>query len=246
MALLVAAHRGASDTLPENTVVAVADAIELGCDYVEFDVRATGDGRLVLMHDERLERTTDGAGRLADKSLHQVRELDAGAWMGEAHRGRKVPTLNETLAVLRGTGRFIVDFKETRADLREELVLSLRADDVLDKAYVSSPSALVLEELARSAPDLQLAVPLRLVFSGAEPVALERLKPRMFLARAADVSEEAAAAARSSGVPLLVTLPRDLDAPASLSLAARLERLGASGVLTARARIFLQKGLRIL
>lgn len=246
MALIIAAHRGASDNLPENTITAIAAAIELGCDYVEFDVRATSDQRLVLLHDERLERTTDGAGRLAEIELRNLRELDAGAWLDEAHRGRKVPTLNETLAVVRGTARFIVDFKETREELVQELVWSLRADDVLDKAVVASPSAQVLTDLAKKHPDIALAVPLRLAFSGPEPVALDRLKPRLLLCRAADATPEALAAARGAGVPVLVTLPRELDAAACIALARKLEAAGAAGVMTRRARAFLQTGLRVM
>jgi glycerophosphoryl diester phosphodiesterase len=213
---------------------------------VEFDVRATQDERLVLMHDERLERTTDGSGRLAETTLRDLRELDAGSWLGEAHRGRKVPTLNETLAVVRGTARFIVDFKETRPALVEELVLSLRADDVLDKAVVASPSALVLSELAEKQPSIALAVPLRLAFSGSDPVALGRLKPRLLLARQADATPEALAAAKQASVPVLVTLPRDLDAAATLAAARQLEARGADGIMTQRPRVFLQTGLRML
>jgi glycerophosphoryl diester phosphodiesterase len=226
--------------------VALAAAIELGCDLIEFDVRATADARLVLMHDERLERTTDGSGRLAEVPLRHLRELDAGAWMGEEHRGRKVPTLNETLASIKGTARFIVDFKETRLELVEELVLSLKADDMLDKAIVASPSALVLQELARTQPAISLAAPLRLVFSGPEPVALARLKPKFLLARAADATPAALGAASGAGVPVLVTLPRDLGASESVALARTLEANGAAGVVTCRARAFLQTGLRML
>lgn len=226
--------------------MALAAAIELGCDMIEFDVRATSDGRLVLMHDERLERTTDGAGRLAEIKLRDLRELDAGAWLGEEHRGRKVPTLNETLASIKGTARFILDFKETRPELVDELVLSLKADDMLDKAIVASPSALVLRELARGHPEISLAVPLRLVFSGPEPVALDRLKAKFLLARAADATPAALAGAKAAGVPTIVTLPRELSATDSVPLARTLEARGASGVMTCRARAFLQTGLRML
>jgi glycerophosphoryl diester phosphodiesterase len=244
--MLLAAHRGASDALPENTIVALAAAVELGADYLEFDVRATREGRLVLLHDERLERTTDGAGRVDEKTLHELRALDAGAWLAEAHRGRKIPTLNETLAVVKETAKFIVDFKEARADLVEELVLSLRADDVLSKALITSPHAATLESLARDNPDIALAVPFRLAFSGSSPVAVDRLKPKLLLARSRDVDAGMAAAAHAAGIKLLATLPRELDPAATLAEASRLEGLGVDGVMTSRVRLFLQKGLRIM
>jgi len=246
LARLIAAHRGASDSLPENTISALAAAVELGCDFVEFDVRATKDARLVLMHDATLDRTTDGHGPLAGKTLHEMRSLDAGAWLAEAHAGRKVPTLNETLAVLRETARFIVDFKETAPSLIEELVLSLRADDVLAKALVTAPHSEVLETLASRYPDVALAVPFAFAFPAAQPSAIDRFKPKLLLCRAADATNEAAAAARAAGIPLLATVPRDLDPDATRAQADELESRGVSGVLTARARMFLASGLRML
>jgi glycerophosphoryl diester phosphodiesterase len=246
MSPFIAAHRGASDNLPENTIVAIAAAVDLGVEYVEFDVRATRDQRLVLLHDERLERTTNGAGRVSEITLHKLRDLDAGGWMDEAHSGRKVPTLNEILAVVRGTARFIVDFKESTPELVQELALSLRADDVLDKALVTSPNAAALETLAAVYPDVPLAAPYKLVFSGSEPVALARVKPRLILARAADATPEAAAAVHAAGLKLLATIPRELDPTSTRALASRLEAAGVDGVMTARARMFLQTGLKTL
>ncbi len=246
MARRVAAHRGASDTLPENTIVALADAVELGCDFVEFDVRATLDGRLVLLHDATLDRTTDGHGPVAARTLHELRSLDAGAWLAPAHSGRKVPTLNETLAVLRDTAAFIVDFKETAPSLIEELALSLRADGVLGKALVTAPHAVTLETLASTYPDVRLAAPFPLAFPAHEPPRLLRLKPELLLARAADATAKAADAAHNAGLELIATIPRALDATAALALAMSLEGRGVDGVMTARARSFLASGLRMV
>lgn len=245
MARRIAAHRGASDTLPENTIVALADAVELGCDFVEFDVRATKDGRLVLLHDPTLDRTTDGRGPVALKTLHELRGLDAGAWLSPAHRGRKVPTLNETLAVLRDTAAFIIDFKESAPVLIEELVLSLRADAVLGKALVTSPHAATLETLASGYPDVRLACPFALAFPPGRPPLVEALSPRLLLARAADATPEAVAEAHGAGLEFFATLPRDLSADEARALAKSLEERGADGVMTARARSFLASGLRM-
>jgi glycerophosphoryl diester phosphodiesterase len=67
---------------------------------VEFDAKLSGDGQIVLFHDETLERTTNGAGRVADMSLKDLRALDAGAWFGEPFRGERIPTLSEALVAL--------------------------------------------------------------------------------------------------------------------------------------------------
>lgn len=95
---LVLAHRGASAYAPENTLAAFDLALVMGARALETDVRATSDGHLVLLHDEGVDRTTDGAGRVAELSLAQVEALDAGQWRGLQWRGERVPTLAALLA----------------------------------------------------------------------------------------------------------------------------------------------------
>ena len=95
----VIGHRGAAAAAPENTLASLRRAKELGAAWVEFDVKLTRDGVPVLIHDDRLERTTDGAGRVADTSFAALRRLDAGGWFGPAFRGEQVPTLDEALAL---------------------------------------------------------------------------------------------------------------------------------------------------
>jgi len=97
---LIIAHRGASGTCPENTLVAFARAAALGAHMVELDAQLTRDGEVVVMHDWTLERTTDGAGRVCERPLGEIRRLDAGAWFGPAFRGTRVPTLAEVLAAV--------------------------------------------------------------------------------------------------------------------------------------------------
>ena len=74
-------------------------AIDLGADGIEFDVQATIDGGLVVVHDLSLERTTNGHGSVFAATLEEVRSLDAGAWFGNEHAGEKVPTLSEVLTL---------------------------------------------------------------------------------------------------------------------------------------------------
>lgn len=108
----VIAHRGASRSAPENTLAAIAAAFDLGVDMVEVDVRLTRDGVPVLMHDETVERTTDGEGRVADLDLAELRALDAGSWMDDRFEGERVPTLVEALALARSRGgRLLLDPK---------------------------------------------------------------------------------------------------------------------------------------
>jgi len=95
--VLVIAHRGFSGQYPENTMVAFQKAIELGCDMIELDVNFSKDKELVVIHDDKLDRTTNGKGRVYDYSLKEIRNLDAGSWYGGYFSGEKVPTLKEVL-----------------------------------------------------------------------------------------------------------------------------------------------------
>ena len=96
----IAAHRGENGVFPENTVIGFQEAVRLGAAQVELDVCQTKDGYLVIMHDETVDRTTDGRGKVADLMFEEIRKLDAGIKKGERFAGTKVPTLEEVLDCL--------------------------------------------------------------------------------------------------------------------------------------------------
>jgi len=97
--VVVVAHRGYSHAAPENTVAA-CNAARGYADMVEFDVRSAQDGWLVLMHDATVDRTTDGAGAVADMTLAALRRLDAGSWFSAEFAGQRVPTLEEAILAI--------------------------------------------------------------------------------------------------------------------------------------------------
>jgi glycerophosphoryl diester phosphodiesterase len=94
------AHRGAMATYPENTLPAFREAVRLGVAMIEMDARLTADSQLVILHDQTVDRTTDGTGRLGDLTLAEVKRLDAGSWKSPAFAGTRIPTLEEALAVI--------------------------------------------------------------------------------------------------------------------------------------------------
>jgi glycerophosphoryl diester phosphodiesterase len=96
----VIGHRGAAECAPENTLAGLRKAKELDCYWVEFDVRLTADNQLILLHDEGLERTTDGWGKAALMPLERIQHYDAGYWFDDDYRGERVPTLVEAIGVL--------------------------------------------------------------------------------------------------------------------------------------------------
>ena len=110
----IIAHRGYSARAPENTLAAVQKAIEAGADAVEWDVHVAACGTTVVIHDETLERTTDGSGAVRARTLEQLRGLDAGRWFGSAFAGERIPTLAEALEHTRERVRRV--YTEIKAD----------------------------------------------------------------------------------------------------------------------------------
>ena len=96
----ICAHRGAMETHPENTIPAFQEAIRLGAHMIEFDVRLSKDGHLVIIHDSSIDRTTNGTGKVNSKSLEELKELDCGNWKSEKFKGTKIPTLEEVLNIM--------------------------------------------------------------------------------------------------------------------------------------------------
>jgi len=101
----VIAHRGASGIAPENTLAAFRKAVELGAGFIETDLQLSRDARLVALHDDTLERTTNGSGPVSSKALEELRRLDAGSWFrASGHEadprfaGERIPTIEEILA----------------------------------------------------------------------------------------------------------------------------------------------------
>ena len=85
---------------PKVTELVVREAVSLGAHMIEFDVRMTKDGHLVIMHDKTVDRTTNGKGLVRELTLKQIKELDAGSWKSEKFKGERVPLLSEALAVI--------------------------------------------------------------------------------------------------------------------------------------------------
>ena len=111
---LIIGHKGNSGIAPENTLVAIAEAFNVGADVVEVDVHLTADGVPVLMHDSTVDRTTNGTGILSQMTLEQIKALDAGSWKGPAYAGERVPTLAEAIQQVSGRGILYLDWKFPR------------------------------------------------------------------------------------------------------------------------------------
>lgn len=139
---MIIAHRGASGTAPENTLAAFRMAIDLDADWLELDVCASRDGEVVVIHDDTLERTTDGKGRACDFTLAQLKHLDAGRWFHRRFTGEQIPTLREVLSLAKARGVGLLIEMKTGSHLGhgfEEKVTSLLAGaGLLHRSFVMS------------------------------------------------------------------------------------------------------------
>ena len=113
-------HRGVAGHAPENTLASIRETATMGLAWVEFDVMMTKDGELVLIHDETLDRTTDGRGRVPEMPLAALKQLDAGAWFDTRFKGERIPTLAETADLLVELGLSAnIEVKPARGYARE-------------------------------------------------------------------------------------------------------------------------------
>ncbi len=154
---LVFGHRGASASAPENTLPAFQAAIEQGADGVELDVQLSADGVPVVIHDDTVDRTTDGHGRVTGLSLAELRALDAGRFRGNAFAGTRIPTLDEVFELARGHLLVNVELKidDTRdAGLEKRVVETIARHAMRDQVIVSSFNPVSLWRLRRLDPAL--------------------------------------------------------------------------------------------
>ncbi len=140
--VLLVAHRGASFYEPENTLKSINLAFKMKCDYVEVDVRETKDGELVVIHDEKVDRTTNGRGLVKQLTLKEIKRLDAGG-------GEEIPTLQEVLGLAeKRRGKLIIELKEE--GIEEKTVGMLRKQGFIEDAIIVSfyhPSVKKVKEL---------------------------------------------------------------------------------------------------
>ena len=149
----IIAHRGGYALFPENTCAAFRTCEGLA-DRIEFDVRVSADGELVVIHDETVDRTTDGSGAVGDLTLAQLKTLDAGVKFSRAFAGERIPTLAEALRALPPGVPALVDVKTGSA---KAVVDALRSANALSNAVIACGGLDLLQDIRRLDPDVELA-----------------------------------------------------------------------------------------
>lgn len=115
---LIIAHRGASGSAPENTLLSIDKALEIGVDYIEIDVHLSKDGSVMVIHDHSIDRTTNGHGEIADMTREEIQQYDAGSWWYEKNglppQVTHIPTLQEVLEHINGKCKLMIELKKGR------------------------------------------------------------------------------------------------------------------------------------
>jgi len=151
---VVIAHRGASAVAPENTMAAFRAAFDSGAAWVETDVQPTADGGLVLIHDDEVDRTTDGTGRVRELVTSTLTGLDAGSWFGSPFAGTPIPTLNDLLAELTEGRRLLLEIKgDHTPDQVAGIVAAIQAAGVDRRVLLQSFEVPVLRRLRAIVPE---------------------------------------------------------------------------------------------
>jgi glycerophosphoryl diester phosphodiesterase len=170
--MLVIAHRGASGHAPENTLAAFKRAVALGAGFIETDLHLSRDAHFVAIHDETVNRTTNGQGKVHDLTLADLRRLDAGSWFGSEFTGERIPTLEEILEFSKKNDVvFYLELKPSGAWGGEHaLIGALRQTGEIARTVVISFDIAIISALRKIEPTLMTG----LLFEGQIDQPLDR------------------------------------------------------------------------
>jgi glycerophosphoryl diester phosphodiesterase len=156
------AHRGSSGTHPENTLAAFRDTANLNIHGVEFDVHLTKDGELVVIHDESIQRTSNGTGYVKDMTLSELRAFDYGSWFSSDFSGERIPTLDEVLNIFKNTTHHVnIELKSDifpYEGLGNKVLYAIEKFQMADRVVVSSFDHEAIREFKKSAPHIEVAL----------------------------------------------------------------------------------------
>jgi glycerophosphoryl diester phosphodiesterase len=150
-------HRGGVAGYPENTLTIFEKAVELGADGVEFDVQLTKDGKLVVIHDEWIDRTMTGSGLLKDYTLSQLRQMSAGELFSPNFKDEKIPTLAEVLEVVKDLEVINIELKNflPYPSLEEKVLKLVDQFELRDQVIISSFNHYSLQKVKKLQPEIK-------------------------------------------------------------------------------------------
>jgi glycerophosphoryl diester phosphodiesterase len=152
-------HRGAGGLAPENTLAAIDTGMSYAVQRIEIDVRQTKDGVVVCIHDETINRTTNGTGKVKDFSYSELMSFDAGLWFAKEFEGQKIPTLEQVLARTKNKVVLLIEIKDgdkMYPGIEQNVVATIRKFNAKDWAIVHSFNDSVLFRINRIDPEIKL------------------------------------------------------------------------------------------
>jgi glycerophosphoryl diester phosphodiesterase len=218
-------HRGEHLKRPENTIPAFEEAIRVGADFIEVDVQTTSDGKLVLSHDNTVDRCTDGKGEVARMTFDQIEALDAGIKRGSEFAGTKVPTFDQALDLARGKIGIYVDVKNASA---RDLVTHIDGHAMTDRVVIYCKL-----DLAKQILELNARLKVMPESRNVENVhvLVEQLHPKVIAFGASDFMPDIIRVTKEAGAEIYVDRMGATDAPEGWQSAID---AGADGIQTDR------------
>lgn len=227
---IIIAHRGASAYAPENTLPAFEKALRLGAEGIELDVQMTSDGYLVVIHDETIDRTSIGTGRIVDMTFEQLRQFDYGKWFGEAFTGQPIPLLQEVLTLIKDwDGLLNIEIKNNEVPypgIEEAVLKLLRHNGFTERVIISSFNHEGIRRVRSLAPKIRTALLypfsfLRIPFMQAPDFGVQNVHPYYL-----NVTPRMLRFCHQHD---LRVIPYTVDKPAALR---RLIHMGVDGIIT--------------
>jgi glycerophosphoryl diester phosphodiesterase len=152
---LLIGHRGYPALCPENTLASFEGAMQAGCDMIELDVTLTRDRKVVVIHDDTLDRTTNGKGPVSGRALEEIKALDAGSWFDARFVEERVPELSEVIKLTAGRCMLNVEIKESAFEaiypvdaIEHQVVKLVKTYGAMDRVIISSFDQRILERIA--------------------------------------------------------------------------------------------------
>lgn len=241
---IVFAHRGASAYAPENTLPAFQKALDLKSEGIELDVQLSADGYMVVIHDETIDRTSNGSGRVTDMKFEALRQFDYGKWLGQDFTGTPIPLFQEVLTVLKSwDGLLNIEIKNNKVPypgIEEKLVGLLRQNDFAGRALISSFNHESIRKVRKLAPRIPTALLydftfFRVHYQQAPAYDVQNVHPYY-----RNVSPRMLAFCHAHD---LKVIPYTVDKPAAIK---RLIRMGVDGIITNSPNVAMEARRQVL
>jgi glycerophosphoryl diester phosphodiesterase len=156
------AHRGSAGTHPENTMAAYIEAEKVGADGLEIDVHFTKDNQLAVIHDDTVDRTTNGTGRVKDHTLAELQKLDAGSWFSPEFHQEKILSLHQVLEWIQGNQLMLnIELKYVALDyidFEKKVIQAIEDYDLADRVIISSYNHYALQKVNELNPQIECGV----------------------------------------------------------------------------------------